>query len=371
MRGAIAQMADRGEVRIESALPPEVREELMTLYHGSPHTFDRFSMEHMGTGEGHQAFGWGLYFSEARDVAAHYRGMLLGKGLLVDGAPYQPKNGHEEYVLSRVDDDGRNLEATITDLEAQLASGAAPASTIQPKLDFALSLRGRRFGGGSSLYRVESAPNADAYLLWDKPLSEQSEKVRGALEKAGITADKLKADNPILAASPIWKPSGSGAYKALARQLGSDQAASLALRESGIAGLKFLDQGSRDGGGSGTYNYVLFDTAPIRRVFRDDKMVWQDATKDALSPSMDDTAALREVEATPAPKGGPEVVEQEIATIGSDMEAIDVELRGLDAADTLDAGDRAYLAEADEMIVQAAAKADVARVAALCGMGLG
>jgi len=31
-------------------------------YHGSPHNFERFSTSAIGTGEGAQSFGWGLYF---------------------------------------------------------------------------------------------------------------------------------------------------------------------------------------------------------------------------------------------------------------------------------------------------------------------
>lgn len=42
-------------------------------YHGSPHDFDEFSMEQIGTGEGAQAYGHGLYFAEAEDVAKGYR----------------------------------------------------------------------------------------------------------------------------------------------------------------------------------------------------------------------------------------------------------------------------------------------------------
>ena len=33
-------------------------------YHGSPHDFDRFDMSKIGTGEGAQAYGHGLYFAE-------------------------------------------------------------------------------------------------------------------------------------------------------------------------------------------------------------------------------------------------------------------------------------------------------------------
>ncbi len=40
--------------------------------HASPHKFREFSTDKMGTGEGHQAFGWGLYFSEGREANEHY-----------------------------------------------------------------------------------------------------------------------------------------------------------------------------------------------------------------------------------------------------------------------------------------------------------
>src|SRR5690606_18965584 len=52
-------------------------------YHGSPHDFDRFSMDKIGTGEGAQAYGHGLYFAEAEDVARSYRdGLRLTSGTL-------------------------------------------------------------------------------------------------------------------------------------------------------------------------------------------------------------------------------------------------------------------------------------------------
>jgi hypothetical protein len=43
------------------------------VWHGSPHHFDRFSTDHMDSGEGSQEYGWGLYFTSTRAVAEHYR----------------------------------------------------------------------------------------------------------------------------------------------------------------------------------------------------------------------------------------------------------------------------------------------------------
>lgn len=47
-----------------------------TAYHGTPHKFENFSLEHIGTGEGAQAHGWGLYFAQDRKVSEDYRNRL-------------------------------------------------------------------------------------------------------------------------------------------------------------------------------------------------------------------------------------------------------------------------------------------------------
>ena len=39
------------------------------VWHGSPHKFDTFDRSKIGTGEGAQAYGHGLYLAEAPDVA--------------------------------------------------------------------------------------------------------------------------------------------------------------------------------------------------------------------------------------------------------------------------------------------------------------
>src|SRR4030095_5667329 len=41
-------------------------------YHGSPYDFERFDPSRIGTGEGAQAYGHGLYFAEAEPVAESY-----------------------------------------------------------------------------------------------------------------------------------------------------------------------------------------------------------------------------------------------------------------------------------------------------------
>src|SRR4029453_2036207 len=49
-------------------------------YHGSPHDFEQFSLAKIGTGEGAQAYGHGLYFAEKPEVAKQYRDALKWRG---------------------------------------------------------------------------------------------------------------------------------------------------------------------------------------------------------------------------------------------------------------------------------------------------
>lgn len=42
------------------------------LYHGSPHKFNKFSTNNIGSGEGNQSFGWGLYFTDNKGIGEHY-----------------------------------------------------------------------------------------------------------------------------------------------------------------------------------------------------------------------------------------------------------------------------------------------------------
>jgi hypothetical protein len=48
----------------------------ITAFHGSPHNFSKFDMSKIGTGEGAQAYGHGLYFAENPGVAKDYQKKL-------------------------------------------------------------------------------------------------------------------------------------------------------------------------------------------------------------------------------------------------------------------------------------------------------
>ena len=51
-----------------------------SAWHGSPHTFQKFDLGAIGTGEGAQAHGWGLYFAQDREVSERYKERLASRG---------------------------------------------------------------------------------------------------------------------------------------------------------------------------------------------------------------------------------------------------------------------------------------------------
>lgn len=88
-----------------------------TAWHGGPHEFDRFDMSKIGTGEGAQAYGWGLYFAGAKAVAKHYRERLSDqrRTSIYDGRPLmeiaQEHQGIARRVLMEIADAGTAQEA--------------------------------------------------------------------------------------------------------------------------------------------------------------------------------------------------------------------------------------------------------------------
>ena len=66
---------------------PETPKSGFKAYHGSPYKFEEFDFSAIGTGEGAQAYGYGLYFAEAEDVARGYKEALTNPRIEVEGKP--------------------------------------------------------------------------------------------------------------------------------------------------------------------------------------------------------------------------------------------------------------------------------------------
>jgi hypothetical protein len=137
-------------------------------YHGSPHDFDRFQMDKIGTGEGAQAYGHGLYFAEAEDVAQGYRDALQA----VDTSPLKPLGLTEAQTKEAV--------WRIADTAPSEIGNAARDFAHWFGMDDTPELRAA-FGAAKKpghMYEVNIKANPDDFLDWDAPMSEQPEVAR-------------------------------------------------------------------------------------------------------------------------------------------------------------------------------------------------
>jgi len=210
---------EMGRVAIENRMVNSGMIQPATVWHGSPHKFNKFDSSKIGTGEGAQAYGHGLYLAENPAVAKGYRDKLSGAGYFADDGKYFMKNDSKGTFHSF--DPKTKADALINEAEFYKD---APAS----------------------LYKVDLPDEHIAKMLdWDKPLSQQHPDVQTAFG-GKLTPEGLKADPP-----------GSALYNSLIGNWDKQSVASDQLFNAGIPGIRYLDGGSR-GTGAGTSNYVVF-----------------------------------------------------------------------------------------------------------------
>jgi hypothetical protein len=240
----------------------------LRLYHGSPHDFDRFSMDKIGTGEGAQAYGHGLYFAESEDVAREYRDQLAGDFFVTpQGETFDPTTLNHLNVRSMVNRTGdaaaaRNKAMSLIE-NANEQTRPMLESDIET-LDQVLSQGGLSRQSGH-LYEVNVNANPEDFLDWDAPLSEQTGKARAYLDNLrdlGLRDEGLpniETGRHLLGelAGEYWKAAGRPAKGADAPYVAR---VSEELRREGIPGIRYRDAGSRGlDGAEGTRNYVVFD----------------------------------------------------------------------------------------------------------------
>ncbi len=253
----------------------------------------RQRLDKIGTGEGAQVYGHGLYSAENPAVAEEYKKNLT--------ASY-PKFTHTDSdLVGGIANDRHDLPVRRAEIILSPTTSKDEAlRTIEEGRSY-LGERGYNIAKNwidegavhwptrtGKTYEVAIHAHPDHFLDWDKPLSEQSEQVQKALEgvlpkvvptrllsgKVGLAALQpdgsaknifgIQADT-VEEALKQW--TGERFYNTLGKNLWWEKAAPLsqkapaaseALKQVGIPGIKYLDQASRTAG-EGTRNYVVFD----------------------------------------------------------------------------------------------------------------
>ena len=293
-----------------------------SAWHGTAHTFDKFTLAHMGSGEGAQAYGWGLYFAEDKNIAEWYKGKLGKRALIIDGVEIgQPSDygvdiNHRAAAAQFID-----KEADTTSLPAYFIPSIATAQIIgsssglnfeQTMWNAADSAVGRehpqftetlkritewgnknkatldkiKIERTGKLYKVDLVPTKDELLHWQEDIIGRNAEMDAKIKEIEADIDPWWIDNigdehnifiddlkgfmfykvvgQALIDDAISLDADSKAYQAIING-DSHQAASLYLNDMGIKGITYYDANSRIRGAKKdkTNNFVIFDEALI------------------------------------------------------------------------------------------------------------
>lgn len=286
-------MFENGVLETGNALvvAPDVSMSVEAL-HASPHRFRKFSTEKMGTGEGAQAYGWGLYFAESEKVnREYYKNFSQAQGF----ARRNGVNVHIGELLAewQMELHDMNLKAGRTwasDTARDVLNSLYAISSVQSRIDD-LSERVKTLEEELSIhpdgrkewtlgymkdvlamfeflkmkgvdkptavnYRTELNVDDGNLLMWDKRYSGREIKELLGEELFEQVYDEGDEEAELL-------DNGEGVYMLLRSVARGSKEASELLLKHGVKGIKYLDYGSR-GDGKGTYNYVIFSGDDVK-----------------------------------------------------------------------------------------------------------
>ena len=282
-----------------------------SAWHGTPHDFDGFDLGAIGTGEGAQAHGWGLYFAKERETAENYRGELSDDTDIIFYYGERYENTSDGWMISSGNEAGNTIEyddptrlafdamatnsgdiaGAIQDLESEMDDmkeglDKEELEELNEDEDFILLqdavtfLRGNgediTVGDPGRLFEVE-IPDEDILLDEDLGFDEQPQKVKDSLRKLvkdykrktsseddGFTPYKHGILNEILEGAD-----GERIYEIVSSIAGSPERASRLLNKYGVEGITY--DGQRDG-----RCYVIFDDKAISIIEKFNQMLRQE-----------------------------------------------------------------------------------------------
>ena len=279
---------------------PTEKQPGVIAFHGSGADFDEFKLEKIGTGEGAQAYGYGLYFTDSESIARFYKeAMEEPKYLELEGKPldsvytadneekfadyvnknFDPEEHDDVYVV--LDNLGQGL-LSLRDADNMASSTFRPTEKnlrqiyqkikpdlVEPEV------------GEGKMYKVGLEPKPEDMLDYQTTFADQPKKVQDALKAIGYQVEtdatgmknapaqvELAMKRPM----PMILESLKGRITEEIR-LGkqapgqADKILSEKLLEQGVPGIKYRAAGSRGASvdaADAEMNYVIFDDKMIK-----------------------------------------------------------------------------------------------------------
>lgn len=265
---------------LKAVAKPEVR--FLRTYHGSGADFTEFDFDHMGEGEGSQAFGWGGYVTNSKDIGEDYTRRAksrkanhahfyanMGSLIANDWYEYFVKTANsesledaKEFVLKDLDIEIKVDENKLNRNEIPESKRANIVANLKEEKRIREIIANTKKEdlpniASANLYEVDIPDdNGSNYLDWDAPITDELiDKVAKALPSLrSFDIKDLKKDRTF-----------DNFYKTISMRIvkddasfNDDKAASKLLASLGYTGIKYKAGRNFGGAEEGDTNYVIF-----------------------------------------------------------------------------------------------------------------
>ncbi len=286
-----------------SIVPPKPDEPGIIAFHGSGADFDEFRLEMIGTGEGAQAYGYGLYFTDSEDIARFYKDAVGGSGYKkldynadadasqsITDVDFKDVDGYRSYTIDKAQDLIKSAlktqrfnvepdEKALNIFEMTFERDGALQIDMRDgtSVSFLKNLDGDELTvtplkkAAGKMYKVGLAPKPDELLDYDLPLSQQPQSIQ---QKVAALTDDVYDGGFNMTMTELLKEFSDTEItgKLIMKKIGtygkiSDEAISKKLTDFGIPGIKYRASGSRGAttaDEAAERNYVIFDDKAVK-----------------------------------------------------------------------------------------------------------
>jgi hypothetical protein len=206
-----------------------------TVYHGTAHLFQptaknllgEFNPTKIGTGEGNQMYAYGHYLGGAKETGKKYQKDISSDYFSTpSGELFSPRN--LQHLNVKVLANRNQIDEAIAKAK-EISSGTSPSAGLA-KQDLQLLEQMKQKGGlqphQGYLYTVDLPDSSVRRMLdYDKELKDQPKRIRNLATKYGVDLNDIGFD--------------------LIQKIGNNAKGSEIMRNAGIPGVKYLDEGSR------------------------------------------------------------------------------------------------------------------------------
>ena len=227
-------------------------------FHGTPHRFEKFDVNAIGTGEGAAAYGWGFYCASSRATARYYSGDENCAGAFVPtifeiGGVRTVQGTAQQKAADLIESAGlKRAREIASEMLGDAKNGHewthakglqyyAEINEIVHTIKRASEVR--RSPG--AIYHL-AIPASGLLLDWHLAAREQPGPIRDALVRLGFQDSALH---------------GEQVYRNLVRDIGSAKQASNRLLEAGLQGITYF--GDAQSAAECSRNYVVFNPDAI------------------------------------------------------------------------------------------------------------